>query len=263
MRTLVIVVILLAGCSITEPRPSGDAAAIPVPGRVSCGPVAPSFPLAVPEQDGEAHAGNDQPAAILQATLRETEGLPEGERLPAEGWIRAVQTEDVVLFVAPGGGSPWSMVKVQLRDGIWGFDASGQCRLQPEIPDGVNLAVFRLAPGVELTPETTEVDLRVTETTCNSGEDARGRGRVLDIVSRPETVTVLLGVVPRPGGHECPSNPETPFTLELPEPLGDRVLLDGSSVPARDATTCPDLAVCPEGRFRSVYAGRFPARSTA
>jgi hypothetical protein len=197
------------------------------------------------EGDGSVDPGQDQPAAILHATLRETEGLPEGEGLPAEGWIRAVQTEDVVLFVAPGGGVPWSMVKVQLRDGIWSADAYGQCRLQPDIPEGLSLAVFRLAPNAVLAPETREVNLLVTETACNSGQDARGRIRVLDLAPAAASVTVLLGVVPRPGDHECPGNPETPFTLELPEPLGDRVLLDGSSVPARDAATCPDLAVCP------------------
>lgn len=221
MRRLALILVLLSGCVVDEPRPSANAAEPPpLPSRVTCGDRSvPSFPVGVLNQAGAVD--------------------------PGDGWIRAVQTEDVVLFVAPGGGVPWSMVKVQLRDGTWNADAYGQCRLQPEIPDGVNLAVFRLAPDVELTPETTEVDLRVTETACNSGEDARGRIRVLDLVPTAESVTVLLGVVPRPGDHECPGNPETPFTLVLPEPLGDRVLLDGSSVPARDPTACPDLAVCP------------------
>lgn len=245
MRAIALALFLLTACSATDPPPSDDAPGMPLPGRVSCGQVAPSFPLAVLDQDGDVHPGNDAPAAILLATLRETQGLPEGERLPSTGWIRAVQTEDIVLFVAPGGAAPWSMVKVQLRDGIWGFDASGQCRLQPELPAGVGSAVFRLAPPADLGPDATRVDLLVTETACNSGDDARGRVRVLDIIPAAETVTVLLGVAPRPGDHECPSNPETPFTLELPEPLGDRILLDGSSVPARDATSCPDLAVCP------------------
>jgi hypothetical protein len=245
MRTLTVVVVLLTACSSTQPTPSGDAVTKPAAGRVSCGPVAPSFPVAVVEGNAVDDLGNDQPAAVLQATVRESQGLPTGERLPAEGWIRAVQTDDVVLFVAPGDAGAWSMVKVQLRDGIWGFDASGRCRLQPELPVGVDLAVFRVAPDRQPAPEAMELDLLVTETACNSGQDARGRIRVLDIVPTGEALTILLGVVPRPGPQECPSNPETPFTMVLPEPLGDRAVLDGSSVPARDATTCPDLAVCP------------------
>ncbi|HEX7171594.1 MAG TPA: hypothetical protein VF365_03180, partial [Candidatus Limnocylindria bacterium] len=65
MRTLAFAVILLTACSTTDPTPSGEVAGVPVPGRVSCGPVAPSFPLAVLDQDGEVHPGNDDPAAIL------------------------------------------------------------------------------------------------------------------------------------------------------------------------------------------------------
>jgi hypothetical protein len=37
---------------------------------------------------------------------------------------------------------------------------------------------------------------------------------------------------------------ETPYLLELSEPLGDRMLLDGAEVPPRDATTC-HARVCP------------------
>jgi hypothetical protein len=216
------------------PRPASDGIEPPpMPGRVTCGDSSvPSFPLAVLDQPGGVDPGEDQPAAVLQALIREG-GLPQ------DGWIRAVHTDDLVLFVARGGGVPWSMAKFQLRDGIWSADASGQCHLQPELPPGVNLAAFSVAPGAELEPDTTEVELRVTEIVCNSGEDAMGRVRVIDVVPAADSVTVLLGVVPRGGAQECPSNPETPFTLELPEPLGDRVLLDASEVPPRDARECP------------------------
>jgi hypothetical protein len=232
---------LLAGC-VSGQLNEGSAAAPPLPGMVTCGDRSvPSFPLAVLDQPGGADPDEDQPAALLQAVVRESVGT-----LPESGWIRAVETADIVMFVARGGaGMAWSMAKFQLRDGEWQADAYGQCRLQPAIPDGVNLAVFRLATDDALAPEATQLDLLVTETACNSGQDARGRIRVLDVVPAGGSISILLGVVPRPGGQECPSNPETPFTIELPEPLGDRVVLDGSSVPPRDATTCPDMAVCP------------------
>lgn len=244
MRTLarslaVALALLSAGCTSEDPAPSVEGNAPPLPGRVTCGNVsAPSFPLAVLNQAGAVDPGGDAPAAVLQALIRESEGLPE------EGWIRAAQTADTVLFVARGGGVPWSMATFTLVDGIWNADAHGQCHLQPEVPDGVDLAVFRLAPGVELTPELTEVDLRVSELACNSGQDAHGRIRVLDLIPAVDTVTVILATVPRLGGHDCPGNPETAFTLELPEPLGDRMLLDGSEVPPRDATLC-SARICP------------------
>jgi hypothetical protein len=245
MARLVLVLVLVTGCTSEKPEASVDANAPPLPGRVTCGNLdAPSFPLAVLNQAAGVDPAADQPAAILHATLRETEGLPEGEGLPGEGWIRAAQTDDVVLFVARAQGMAWSMVKVERRDGVWSTDGYGACNLQPDVPDGMNLAVFRLSPDAELMPETTEVDLLVTELACNSGQDARGRIRVLDLVPAADTVTVIIAVVPRPGGHDCPGNPATPFTLSLPEPLGDRVILDGSEVPPRDAALCP-ARICP------------------
>jgi hypothetical protein len=46
-------------------------------------------------------------------------------------------------------------------------------------------------------------------------------------------VVVSVFVRPVEGGAECPSNPDTPYTLRLTSPLGERALLDGGSVPAR------------------------------
>ena len=243
LATLTAMLVLIA-CSGPS-GPSADAEPPPLAGRVTCGhDDLPAFRLAVLNERAGVDPSEDQPAAILHATLRETEGLQEGEGLPGAGWIRAAHTDEVVLFVAPGEGMAWSMVKVQLRDGIWSADSYGQCHLQPELPDGVNLAIFRVAPDEELKPESTEVEVLVTELVCNSGQDARGRIRPFSITPAEDSVTVIFTVVPRPGGHECPGNPETPFTLALPEPLGDRVLLDGSEVPPRDAKICP-ARFCP------------------
>lgn len=243
-RALVLLALIASGCGPSAtPSPNQDAPALD---RVTCGRDLPSFPRAVLNQPGGMGPGEDQPAAILHATLRESAGLSPGEGLPREGWIRVAETDDVVLFVAPSEGTTWSMVKVEVRDGIWGTDSYGQCHLQPELPAGVNLAVFRVAPDVALTPESTEVEVLVTELPCNSGQDARGRIRPFRITPAADSVTVTFSVVPRPGNHDCQGNPETPFTLTLPEPLGGRALLDGSSVPPRDATVCPDIAFCPE-----------------
>ena len=39
-----------------------------------------------------------------------------------------------------------------------------------------------------------------------------------------------------PAEPPCPSNPPTPFTVDLDEPLGDRLLLDASTLPPRPIT---------------------------
>jgi hypothetical protein len=43
-----------------------------------------------------------------------------------------------------------------------------------------------------------------------------------------------------PGNQECPRNPDLPVEITLPEPLGDRKLVDGSTIPPRDATVPAD-----------------------
>jgi len=54
-------------------------------------------------------------------------------------------------------------------------------------------------------------------------------------------VELVIGVEAPPGGQTCPSNPPTPFTIELDEPLGDRTLTDVAVYPERE------LAVAAEG----------------
>ncbi len=117
--------------------------------------------------------------------------------------------------------------------------------LQPDAGSDLHRASFRVAPDVELTPDLTEIEVLVTERACNSGEDASGRIEEPVVTLGAESVTVVFAVRPRGGAQECPSNPETPYVLVLAEPLGDRVLLDGSEMPPRDATECGDISACP------------------
>jgi hypothetical protein len=167
--------------------------------------------------------------------------------LPDAGWIEVSRTDASVIYLAPDPAVEGSFAFVSVgRDGdAWAVDGWGGCPLQPDVGPDLGIASFRVAPDVELDPETSEIAVLVTELACNSGEDARGRITVAAIDEDNDSVTVTLAVRPRGGGQECPSNPETPFVLELSAPLGDRALLDGSSVPPRDATVCPDIAMCP------------------
>lgn len=243
-RLPIVAVLLISGCRLAGGAPPSDGApsstegSDPAISRVTCDDAA--FDLALLDQPGGAENGDDPAAAALREHL--ASGI-ETEFLPAAGWIEAVRTDSRVLFIAPSEGG-LARVDMQIEGGQWRASGWGGCSLRPEIPLGMNIATFRVAPGETLTPETTDVDVLVTELACNSGEDARGRVQEPAVIRSADSVTVIFTVVARPGGHECPSNPATPFRLALPEPLGDRVLLDGSSIPARDATEC-EPNVCP------------------
>jgi len=243
----IVVVFLMSGCRMPGAAPSDGSpggatssagSSDPAISRVACDDV--SFDLALLDQPGGAESAGDTAAVALREHL--ASGM-ETDFLPAAGWIEAVRTESRVLFIAPIEGG-LARVDIQLEGGQWRASGWGGCTLRPEIPFGMNIATFRVAPGETLTAETTELDVLVTEVECNSGEDARGRVREPAVIRSTESVTVIFTVVARLGGHDCQSNPPTPFRLVLPEPLGDRALLDGSSIPPRDAMECEPNA-CP------------------
>lgn len=241
-RLAIVVVLLISGCRLTGGAPpsnsssgggpSSSGGSDPAISRVTCDDVA--FDLALLDQPGGAENADDAAAVALRQHL--ASGM-ETDFLPAAGWIEAVRTASRVLFIAPTEGG-LARVDMKLDGGQWRASGWGGCTLRPEVPFGMNIATFRVAPGETLRAETTELDVLVTEVECNSGEDAHGRVQEPAVIRSPESVTVIFTVVPRPGGHTCPSNPATPFHLVLPEPLGDRALLDGSSIPPRDAIEC-------------------------
>ncbi|MFD2792767.1 hypothetical protein ACFS27_04305 [Promicromonospora vindobonensis] len=55
------------------------------------------------------------------------------------------------------------------------------------------------------------------------------------LVEQEDRIELGIGVEAPPGDDQnCPSNPPTPFTIELDEPLGDRTLMDVAVYPERE-----------------------------
>lgn len=121
----------------------------------------------------------------------------------------------------------------------WMMGSFGTCALRRDV--GGEVATVTLDPDRPPDPTSRELNLLVTEMSCNSGEDAAGRVRVVE--QRETTTAVRLTVVvdPRGGDHSCPSNPATPYVVELDELLGERVVLDAAVEPPPELTM-PDAA---------------------
>lgn len=117
------------------------------------------------------------------------------------------------------------------RDGEWTFLRSGGCVPEVRHPSGARRATWE--PAEEVHPETTRLRVSVQERMCASGQPADDRLLSPEIELGEDAVVVTWFVEPVPGGASCPSNPITGATLELPEPLGDRELLDGGVYPPR------------------------------
>lgn len=115
----------------------------------------------------------------------------------------------------------------------WHLATAQTCALRADL-GRLGTATLTLDPDHPPVPDAREVHLLVTEMACNSGQDAEGRVRLSDLAVRDDAIAVTVGVEPRTGEADCPSNPPTPFVVELDEPLGDRVVLDASVHPVRE-----------------------------
>lgn len=105
----------------------------------------------------------------------------------------------------------------------WYVSQSSSCALSVDL-GALDVPAMQLQ--IPLDPSTKELRLLVTEQNCNSGEDAQGRIEVVSVEESDDRVAVLLAVRPRGGFQTCPSNPATPFTVTLSEPLGTRAVVD-------------------------------------
>ncbi|ARU51237.1 hypothetical protein CBR64_06765 [Cellulosimicrobium cellulans] len=115
----------------------------------------------------------------------------------------------------------------------WSLTAAQTCALRADL-GGLGTATLTLDPEHPPAPDAREIHLLVTEMACNSGQDAEGRVRVVNLGARDDAVAVTVGVEPRDGAADCQGNPATPYVVDLDEPLGDRPVLDASVHPARE-----------------------------
>ena len=171
-------------------------------------------------------------------------GLPSGE-----GWYVATSTDDLVsvmrdVDVVADPVSPsiapdrevqsvaWVDNATNLPPGWYGASSS-RCALTVDLGDLTVPAVeFQSPPD----PLSQELRLLVTEETCNGGDDAEGRIKVVSLEETENQVSLVLGVRPTGGINACPSNPPTPFTVTLSEPLGEREVVDAGLAEPRPVT---------------------------
>lgn len=194
--------------------------------RLSCGSPLSFSAQALSGSPGAERA--DHPAAAAVRDLIASDQLPD-----RSGWQLVVLTDSNALFVLPASADAWFShwsVELDLREGRWEFVRSGQCDIRP-VFEGIGPAKWELAPDQSLQPDTQRLDVLVTELGCASGMPPDGRVVPAAAIYRERDIIVIFGVEPLPGAQTCQGAPPARVTLELEEPVGDRVLLDGYSLP--------------------------------
>jgi pyruvate/2-oxoglutarate dehydrogenase complex dihydrolipoamide acyltransferase (E2) component len=107
-------------------------------------------------------------------------------------------------------------------------------------PDGSMVATWWLDPAsLPVDPQATQLRGFVLERECASGQSPEGRIVRPDVDYGAEALTITFSITPLPGGQDCQAN--TPFgvVFELEDAVDGRPILDGGTVPARDATSSP------------------------
>jgi hypothetical protein len=178
------------------------------------------------------------PDPAAEALRQEIAASPPEAGLPVNGWIRVAQLATRARFVARGpSDTGWVQYGAALRDGQWQLELVGQCRLQPFAPEGVTVGVWWLDPAAPPPgPEAARVSILLNELACSSGASPEGRVLPPAIVEAETTLTVTILIRRRPGGNDCQGTSPFAMTIDLPEPIGGRRLLDGGVYPPRDAT---------------------------
>ena len=150
----------------------------------------------------------------------------------SEHWKLATQTNDTVEYVTKVGGEGWISAAVHFADGAWGPAGMGGCRTMSAFPDGLGPATWAPDPSFPApTADSTELHILVWEMACSSGSPATGRMSSPIVTYSDSALVMTIGVIPVDGPATCPGPPGTPAMVVLPQPLGDRTLLDGSSHP--------------------------------
>ena len=119
----------------------------------------------------------------------------------------------------------------------WEMVSAGACVLQADLGE-LGPASVTLDGPARLDDADSQLELLVVEQACASGEDAAGRVRV-DVTTTDDEIRLVVGVEPRGGDQNCPSNPPTPVTVDLDEPIAGRRVVDAGRYPPIEITPGP------------------------
>lgn len=235
LRGALVAALLVAGCGEPPPPVVTPPPTMPAELVADCGSL--RLPLAVLTNPlGAEHEDTPEAKALLRFVQAR---LPAGEATGEDTYRVLRSVPGAVLYGS--SGETFTLVAVTRVDGRWTAQAAGSCAPALELP-GLNAATWTFDVNIGPEPTTQRFTALVSEVPCVGGRSAEGR--ILAPVIRLEATRalVIFGVVPPVGGgvQACPKAPPTRFDVDLGQPLGNRELLDGATIPPRN----PILVSC-------------------
>lgn len=175
----------------------------------------------------------DHPAA---EALRDEQNTLGGEPMPQGEWVAIHIDEQRATF---GIFSPNSFAHIEFeRSGDrWRMDGLGSgppCEPTVVLPEGLNRVIANLDPDSLPNPDSTSIDLLVTEAACASGREMGDALQGPQVVETDTEVLVAFAAVPISDRViNCQGNPSSRVSVELSQPLGNRTIYDGLYVPPK------------------------------
>lgn len=211
-----------------DPARPSQRVPYPVTPHITCGGQL-AFPRkALRNPRGYERLGTE-PARALRSFLR-TNADDIGQ--PRSGWFLLALTEQH-FEVASGRLPELGHMAFERGDGAWAWVNSGGC-IPSASRNGLEASGWtRRSRRRPVARDATRIAVHVHENDCASGRPATRRVLPPLVHYGRRAITVTYFIRPPTGGQNCPSNPPTPATLRLDEPVGDRVLRDGAPLRPR------------------------------
>ena len=246
---------LLAACGTGTTASDGPSASVPeddahVPvadgaARVSCAGAGPGWLPSVMTKGVHGVLTDAEASRIFQGIRSDPRTSEEAAlSLFPHGvdvdW-RVLHEDDTSLTIGLGrwsergpAGQGAHVLELARQGGGWRTTGWGSCQLSPHLEDGSNWVEVA---GYSAEAGSAQVTAQVKEHACTSGRNPARFLRKPRVVETSDTVTIYWTSEAPRGAQACPGNPTIDRVVELEQPLGTRVVFDGSSYPPREVRT--------------------------
>ena len=213
-----------------EPALISDGGGLPFPPAAPFAPFTPLEPGPAPVQAliGQIDVGRKRSGrrGILRRRPVSLPPLTDEQKLA--GWRELAATEDEILYAK---GRPPQLLTVAVRRGrrdTWAVIGVSNSRPLRASRQGLRASSWRLDPEFAVNPQDSQLHLLVTEQTQATGVLAADRMLAPDLYLGSDEVIVRVYVKALEGYTGRTRRYETAVTVELPEPLGERPVVDGA-----------------------------------
>jgi hypothetical protein len=215
--------------TMRQPNMVGDGGGLPFETEATMMPFEPLDPSEPPVAALLDQIDRSRRLAMPQRLMRRRAMPPAmttEEKLA--GWRELASTDNEILY---GRGRPPRLLTVSVaRNKLGRWNSMGVSNSRPlrVTRDGIRASSWRLDPDFEVTPETRELRILLTEQTMASGKLADDRLLTPEIHLDDGELMLRMYVRPIEGYVGRAQKWETPVIIDLAEPVGSRQVVDGA-----------------------------------